>query len=120
MQKHSQDLSTRYTGKSGSLQPTELMTPDGATTNCVVRKLKHLSRREPGRVTGRLSMPTEIRRLPGNGSREAMGTGNGTRLTTDVRWLKLQCIVSNSCLVGILRCGIMMRRLGRLWPCSAH
>lgn len=52
--------------KSGSLQPTGLMTPDGATTNCGVRKSKHLSRRERGPVAGRRSMPTEIRRWRGN------------------------------------------------------
>ena len=100
--------------KSGSLQPTELMTPDGATTSCGVRKSKDLSRREPEWVTGWLNVPKEIRRLPGNGSREAMRTGNGIRLTTDVRWLKRQCTVSNSCLVGILRCGIMMRALNKM------
>jgi len=42
------DLSTRHTRKSWSLQPTEFMAADGATTNCGVIKSRDLSRREPG------------------------------------------------------------------------
>jgi len=55
------------------------MTQNFAMTSCGEKKSRRLSRREPGRVTGRGSMRTEIRRWPGRGLPGAMLTGNGTR-----------------------------------------
>lgn len=59
-------LFARPTEKSEPPAPTALMTPDGTTMNCGVRKSQRLSRRERGPGTGRRSMPTEIRRWRGN------------------------------------------------------
>ncbi|MEW7311169.1 transposase [Buttiauxella gaviniae] len=49
------------------------------------KKSRRLSRHEPGRVSGRRSMRTEIRRWRGRGLPGAMLTGNGTRLITGDR-----------------------------------
>lgn len=88
-------LSVRRTGKSGLPVPTVLMTQNGATTSCCAKKLRRLSRRErtPANAGG-------VCRQKSGGARQrltkAMHTENGTRLTTDVWWLKRQCTVSNS------------------------
>ena len=64
------------------------------------KKSRRLSRREPGRVTGRRSMRTEIKRWPGRGLPGAMLTGNGTRLITGGRWPKRPCTELNNCSIG--------------------
>ncbi len=64
-----------------------------------LKKSRRLSRREPGRVTGRRSMRKEIRRWPGRGLPGAMLTGNGTRLITGGRWPKQRCTGLNNCSV---------------------
>jgi hypothetical protein len=64
------------------------------------KKSRRLSRCEPGRVTGRRSMRTEIRRWPDRGLPGAMLTGNGTRHITGDRWPKQRCTGLNNCSVG--------------------